>query len=96
MATREHQEKTIVGPLIGVILVITIIAAFAVVILRQTAAQAQKEEQTAQAVQAAQQAQQEQAQERSQPQEDAVVAGVQLPVPVGHEGRQGLSRGASF
>ena len=49
VTTREHKEKTSVGPLIGVILVITIIAAFAVVILRQTAAQAQKEEQTAQA-----------------------------------------------
>ena len=81
MTTREHKEKTIVGPLIGVILVITIIAAFAVVILRQTAAQAQKEEQTAQAVQAAQQAQQEQAQERSQPQEDAVVPASSFQFP---------------
>ena len=81
VTTREHKEKTIVGPLIGVILVITIIAAFAVVILRQTAAQAQKEEQTAQAVQAAQQAQQEQAQERSQPQEDAVVPASSFQFP---------------
>ena len=64
VTTREHKEKTIVGPLIGVILVITIIAAFAVVILRQTAAQEQKEELNAQAVQQAEQAQQEQAQER--------------------------------
>ena len=81
VTTREHKEKTIVGPLIGVILVITIIAAFAVVILRQTAAQEQKEELNAQAVQAAQQAQQEQAQERSQPQEDAVVPASSFQFP---------------
>ena len=82
MTTREHKEKTIVGPLIGVILVITIIAAFAVVILRQTAAQAQKEEQTAQAVQQAEQAQlQAQAATRSQPQEDAVVPASSFQFP---------------
>ena len=82
VTTREHKEKTIVGPLIGVILVITIIAAFAVVILRQTAAQAQKEEQTAQAVQQAEQAQlQAQAATRSQPQEDAVVPASSFQFP---------------
>lgn len=81
MTTREHQEKNILGPLIGVILVITIIAVFAVVILRQTAAQAQKEVQTAQAVQAAQQEQQEQAAARAQQQEDAVVAAASFQFP---------------
>ena len=82
VTTREHKEKTIVGPLIGVILVITIIAAFAVVILRQTAAQEQKEELNAQAVQQAEQAQlQAQAATRSQPQEDAVVAASSFQFP---------------
>ena len=82
MTTREHKEKTIVGPLIGVILVITIIAAFAVVILRQTAAQEQKEELNAQAVQQAEQAQlQAQAATRSQPQEDAVAAASSFQFP---------------
>ena len=82
VTTREHKEKTIVGPLIGVILVITIIAAFAVVILRQTAAQEQKEELNAQAVQQAEQAQlQAQAATRSQPQEDAVVPASNFQFP---------------
>ena len=90
MTTREHKEKTIVGPLIGVILVITIIAAFAVVILRQTAAQGTKggAERPGGAAGRAGAA--------ASSGSDALTAaggcgggGVQLPVPVGHEGGDG-------
>ena len=42
--TRNSKEKSIIGPLAGVMAVITIIAIFAVVIFRQTVAQQQKEQ----------------------------------------------------
>ena len=63
--TKNNKEKTIINSLAGVMAVITILAIFAVVILRQTAAQEEKDQKVAQAMQ---QIQQEQEEQKSQPQ----------------------------
>ena len=42
--TKNNKEKTIINSLAGVMAVITILAIFAVVILRQTAAQEEKDQ----------------------------------------------------
>ena len=49
--TKNNKEKTIINSLAGVMAVITILAIFAVVILRQTAAQEEKDQKVAQAMQ---------------------------------------------
>lgn len=60
--TRNSKEKSIIGPLAGVMAVITIIAIFAVVIFRQTVAQQQKEQKVAQAMTEIKQEQEEEQQ----------------------------------
>ena len=65
--TKNNKEKTIIGSLAGMMAVITLITIFAVVILRQTAAQQEKDEQAAQAVMAYELEQEQQKAAKAQP-----------------------------
>lgn len=78
--TKDNKEKTIISSLAGVMAVITILAIFAVVILRQTAAQEEKDQKVAQAVQQIQEEQAQQAQAQVQPAQQQAPA-VQFELP---------------
>ena len=77
--TKNNKEKTIINSLAGVMAVITILAIFAVVILRQTAAQEEKDQKVAQAMQQIQQEQEEQKSPPQPVQQEASAVQFELP-----------------